>query len=195
VTAVSCAGTGSIHQALAGRRGLWVPLTWELELRPGRSFVWQAAARIARIRNLRTSEEYRAARGRLTAGKRILEGDAVDRAEYTLLWAWTAALALGTAARLTGVTWERADEFSARMLFPFGPETWESTLRFDPATGLLRTFETKRFELRAGFVRPWTLELGAYCELGAITAPTAVSMAWEGAAMTRLDLRLLTETP
>ena len=27
VTAVSCAGTGSIHQAIVGRAGMWLPLT------------------------------------------------------------------------------------------------------------------------------------------------------------------------
>ena len=195
VTAVSCAGTGSIHQAIVGRAGMWLPLTWELQLRPARSFAWHARTRVAGVLRRRLSEEYRAGRGQIATGSRRLEGDALDRTEYALLWAWTAALAPAAAARVTGVTWERLDASTARMLFPHGSETWESTLRFDPATGLLRRFETKRFELRAGFVRSWAAELDGYREFDGIVAPARVTMAWEDDPAVRLELAEAAVTP
>ena len=144
--------------------------------------------RVAGVLRRRLSEEYRAGRGQIATGSRRLEGDALDRTEYALLWAWTAALAPAAAARVTGVTWERLDASTARMLFPHGSETWESTLRFDPATGLLRRFETKRFELRAGFVRSWAAELDGFADLNGRLAPTGVRMLWEEDPVTRLEL-------
>ncbi len=189
-TELAFSGSGAIHQALVGRAGLWLPLRFEARLRPGRSFVWQATARVVGIRR-RAVEEYRAGRGRLAAGGRSLEGESVDRAEYALLWAWSLALAPAESARVTGVSWERVDDGTARMLFPYGAETWEATLRFDPATGLLSRFETKRYELRAGFVRAWAMELDGFADLNGRLAPTGVRMLWEEDPVTRLELEEL----
>ena len=185
---VSASGTGTIHQAVAGRMGIRLPLTWDLRLRPGRFFTWEAVIRAFGIRKVRSAEEYLSSRGRLIAGHRVYESEQIDRAQYAFLWAWTLALAPALAARESSVGWEAGDRSSARILFPYESEVLEATLRFDEGSGFLRRFETRRFELRAGYPRLWSAAFTEHREIGGITIPTSIVTAWEDEPVIRLEV-------
>ena len=183
---ISASGTGTIRQAVVGRMGTRLPLTWDLRLRPGRFFTWEAVIRAFGIRKVRSAEEYLSSRGRLIAGHRVYESEQIDRAQYALLWAWTLALAPARSARASSVGWEAVDPSSACILFPYASEILEATLRFDENAGFLRRFETRRFELRAGYPRLWSAEFTEHCEIDGATVPASIVTAWEDEPVIRL---------
>jgi hypothetical protein len=185
---IDATGGGAIHQALVGRSGAWFPLTWTLRLRPAKLFAWDAKVRVFAIRTVRSAEEYVSSRGRLVAGRRVFDGEQIDRAEYALLWAWTLALAPHAVARRPDVMWEREEPAAARIIFPFEQEMLEARLGFDEHTGLLRRYEARRFEPRAGYPRQWALELDDYRELGGRFLPTELAWAWDGEPTMQLQL-------
>jgi len=188
---VDATGTGAAHQIVVGRSGAWLPLTWSLRLRPAKLFVWEASVRVLGIRKVRAGEEYVSSRGRLTAGRHVHEGDQIDRAEQALLWFWTLAVTPWAAARHPSVIWEAAGPSAARVLFPYQSEVLEALLAFDEDTGLLRRFETRRYELRAGFPRLWSAELDAYRDLASTRVPSRLAFCWDGEPSTRLTLEML----
>lgn len=157
-------------------------------MRPARLFSWEAVVRVLGIRKVRSAEEYVSSRGRLVAGRRLFESEQIDRAECALLWAWTLALAPDAALRHSGVAWEAAGATDARILFPYESEVLEARLAFDDASGFLRRFETRRFELRAGYPRAWSLELGQYREMSGVSVPASLIAAWEDEPQVRLEL-------
>ena len=168
--------------------GTRLPLTWDLRLRPGRFFTWEAVIRAFGIRKVRSAEEYLSSRGRLIAGHRVYESEQIDRAQYALPVGLDAGVGAGLVARESSVGWEAVDPSSARILFPYESEILEATLRFDEDSGFLRRFETRRFELRAGYPRLWSAEFTEHREIGGITVPTSIVTAWEDEPVIRLEV-------
>ena len=188
---VEAGGPGAIREALVGRHGTWLDLAWELQLVPGRELAWRGSGRAFGLMRIRVVEELRDGRGRLAIGKRVVDGPDVDRAQATLLWAWTLALAPGHALDRSDVTWEPHGPVGARVLHAHGTELLESLVRFDGESGLLRCVEARRWELAARRTRSWTLELDDWRELGGRLAPGAAVASWEGEPALRLTLTRL----
>jgi hypothetical protein len=188
VEALSLAGSGSVRQPLIGPLDLWLPMSWEARLAPGREFVWHARVRLLGLPLRSASDEFRGDRGRLAVGRRSAAGDGIDRTEYAVLWAWTLLLAPREAVTRPGVVCEPVDPATARVVFPFRDERWEATLRFDPGSGLLARLETHRFEPRSGFPLRWTVEVERYAAFAAGTCPASVLTRWEQEPAVRLLL-------
>jgi hypothetical protein len=188
VQSVSLGGRGSIHQPLLGRRGAWLPLTWEAQLLPARAFVWRGRVRLLGVPLLRGSDEFRSGRGRFVMGRRTVEGDGVDRAEYTVLWAWTLLLVPEPTLARADVSVEQVGTGRARVLFPYGTETWECTLGLDPASGLLNRLDTHRVDIRTGHPRRWSVEVESYRPEAGRAVPAALLTRWEEDPALRLRI-------
>ena len=194
VDSVTFAGRGAIRQQVAGSYGVWVPLTWDAELLPARAFVWKARVRVAGVPLRRVSDEFRSDRGRFVAGRRVLSGDAIDRAEYTMLWAWTLLLAPREGLTRAGAFCEAVDETTARLDYPFRGETWECTLRFDSASGLLSRLDTHRVDIRTGHPQRWSAEVGRWAASDGHAYPAAVLTRWSGDPAVRLEVERVAAT-
>lgn len=188
VESLGFSGRGRIRQPVLGPLGLWLSLTWEAELLPGRAFAWRARACLLGLPLLRASDEFRRDRGRLAIGRRVFNGDAIDRAEYAVLWSWTVLLALPSVLGRPGVLFEPVDGATARLLFPFRAETWEALLRFDAGSGLLTRLETHRVDARSAYPRRWSVEVEGYGVFGGRRLPAAVVSRWEEEPAVRLTL-------
>jgi hypothetical protein len=184
---VRARGRGGFRQPLAGSLGFWIPMRWELHLVPASDFVFLASVRLLGRSVLRGGDEYRDGRGRFRMGRRTLDGPAVDRAEYAALVGWTAVLAPGALVARSGVIAERGDGPDAvRVVFPFGTETWECVLRFDPAGGLLSRLETHRDDLRGGS-RRWSAEVERWTTRDGRPSPERVLTRWEETPAVRVE--------
>jgi hypothetical protein len=188
VDLVEARGTGGIRQPVVGSHGYWLPMRWSVHLVPGKEFVFLERVRAAGIPLRSGGEELRDGRGRFRKGRRVLAGHAVDRAQHAALWAWSLVLAPGFALRHPGVFVERAGDDGARLAFPFGSETWECTLRFDPATGLLRRIDTHRDDARDGRSRRWSAEVERWGTRGGHPSPGRLLTRWDEVPALRLDV-------
>jgi hypothetical protein len=198
VELVEFAGRGGVRQPIAGRLGVWLPVVWEAYLVPAHEFVWLARVRPLGVPLMRAGDEFRDGKGRMRVGRRYFEGDGYDRAEYTVLWAWTLLFAPGEVLGIAGVVVEAAGEAAVRIAFPFRTETWEYALRFDEESGLLRVLETHRFEPRSGNALRWSAEVESYGALGGRPGrpcPEAVLTRWQGEPAVRLELERVDVRP
>ena len=185
---VSLAGRGAVREAVLGAAGIWLRLSFSLDLVPAREYRLEALVRLLRLAGPAMRSGFVRDRGILAFGKRTFEGQAVDRAEQTALLFWTVALAPGVLGRLAGVTWETRGEAEARLVHPFRGEVLEAVLRFDSHSGQLATFEAMRHEVRAGRPVPWTVAVGPYRPVAGRLVPSEVTAAWDGTPSLRLEL-------
>jgi hypothetical protein len=118
----------------------------------------------------------------------VLTGDAIDRAQYAELWAWTFVLAPRSAFALPEVVAEPVGANAVRVLFPYGTETWQATLRFEADSGLLAGFETHRQEASTPAASPWSLEVTAWGSLAGRAFPAEVLTRWRARPAVRLRL-------
>lgn len=180
-------GTGAARQPV-GPLSVWLALAYQARLVPSRGFVFLARARLLGLPLRRIAEEYRDGCGRYRAGRRVLTGDSIDRAQYAELWAWTFVLAPRAAFALPEVVAEPVSATAVRVLFPFGTETWQATLRFDADSGLLAGFETHRQEPSTRGASPWSLEVTAWGSLAGRAFPAEVLTRWRERPAVRLGL-------
>jgi hypothetical protein len=181
-------GRGAMRQEVVGRSGFWFPIVWEAYLVPGSEFVWVAQVRALGLPFSRAGDEFKDGKGRARIGRRVFDGDGYDRAEYTLLWAWTLLLAPQEAQARPDVVIEPAGSDAARVSFPFRTETWGCTLRFAPEDGLLRVIETHRFDPRSGQARRWSAEVERWSSAGELPHPETVLARWEDRPAVRIEI-------
>jgi hypothetical protein len=181
---VQASGDGGSRQGL----GFWLPLAWEVHVVPARDFVFLARARLARIPLGRTGDELRDGHGRFRVGRRVVDGDVVDRSQHAALWAWTLVLAPASALRRTDVFVESAGDDRARVAFPFRSETWECSLAFDRETGLLRRLDTHREEIATGRSLRFAIEVEQWRARDGRPTPARLLTRWDDVPAFRLDV-------
>lgn len=185
---VEAAGRGGVRQPIAGSVGYWLPLRWSLHLVPGAEFVFLGQVRLAGIPVVSGGDELRGGHGRFRMGRRLLEGDAIDRAQHTALWAWSLLFAPGFALGQPGVVIEPLEDEAVRLAYPYGAETWECLLRFDAATALLLRLETHRDDAALGRARRWSVEVVRWERCNGRPSPGRVLSYWEETPAVRLDV-------
>lgn len=118
----------------------------------------------------------------------VMEGPKVDQGANLALWAeagWFPSVWL-TDPRSS---WEPIDATSARLLVPFGDDTEELTLTFDPDTGLLTRMESMRFKGEEDETKTrWLNEALDWDVLDGVPAPMTTTVTWsdEGTPWARL---------
>jgi hypothetical protein len=187
VTLVQASGRGGSRQPL----GFWLPLAWEVHVIPANSFVFLARARLAGIPLGRTGDELKDGRGRFRAGRRVVDGDAVDRAQHAALWAWTLVLAPAATLDRTDVFVEQVTDDRVRVGFPFRSETWECGLAFDAETGLLSRLDTHRDDFATGRTLRFAIEVERWAARNGRRSPARLLTRWEDVPTLRLDVERL----
>jgi hypothetical protein len=119
--------------------------------------------------------------------RRSLDGDAVDRSLWPLVWAWTLLLA-PESADAGGASFETVDATTARALLPFRSEMWDATLRFDGETGLLARFETHRADPVTGAPLRFGLDVRGHGTIDGHPVPRELHADWAGLPVLRLTI-------
>ena len=124
----------------------------------------------------------------------VMEGPKIDQGANLALWAeagWFPSVWL-TDDR---VAWEPIDASSARLLVPFGDETEEFILTFDPETGLLDGMASMRFKGEEDETKTlWLNEALDWEVLDGVPVPMTTTVTWadEGTPWARLRTEELT---
>jgi len=134
---------------------------------------------------IRVNESYVDGRSRLELPFGVTEGEPkVAQAANLGLWAesiWLPSVFL-TDRR---VRWEADDENTARLIVPFDEQEEEFVVRFDPATGLIRTLESLRYKNETSAEKTlWVNEVLAWDDREGKLVPGEASVTWidEGVA-------------
>ena len=185
---VEASGRGGIRQPVGGSFGYWLPMTWSLHLVPGSEFVFLARARAAGIPLRSGGDELRDGRGRIRLGRRVVDGEGADRAQHTALWAWSLLFEPRFALGRAGVVIEPAGDAAVRLAYPYGTETWECTLRFEAASGLLRRLEAHRDDAAMGRARRWSVEVERWTSRAGRPSPERLLTRWDEVPALRMDV-------
>ncbi len=118
----------------------------------------------------------------------VMQGPKVDQGANLALWAeagWFPSIWLTD----TRTRWEPIDATSARLVTPFGDETEEFTVTFDPDTGLLERLESMRFKGEEHDTKTrWVNQALDWDVLDGVPTPMTTTVTWadEGTPWARL---------
>lgn len=190
-THVEAFGSARVRRRVLRRFQAPVPVSWELDLAPGRAFRWDLTLRVRGRPLVGAFAEFRDGRGRFRTGRRPHEGPDVDRSERALLWVWTVAFAPEALLAAPSSAFEPLDDGIALRVSP--PEA-PHRLRFGD-DGLLHRIETERYNLETASPEPWHATLEDYRPYGHLRAPREIATAWGDRSATRLTVTKLIRTP
>lgn len=135
------------------------------------------------------NEWYLDGRGRLDLPFGVSDGPNIDQGANLALWAeavWMPSVwVTDPAAR-----WEPIDDTTALLVVPFGVETEEFTVTFDPQSGLLERMESMRFKTVSDEARIlWINQAAEWGEVNNHPVPLRTSITWgdEDSPWARLD--------
>jgi Family of unknown function (DUF6544) len=155
----------------------WMPVTFWSEHRAGWSGLQLLAVTWYRIPILRARDAYLDERGEMTIGRRSVSGPEMDQGENLFLWA-ELVLVPSVLATRPGVRWEPIDDFTARLVFPFGDTHDEMVFQFDPATGLLEHGTAMRYQRVGGPKIGWRIGYHGWRWFDAGLYPSKITVTW-----------------
>jgi hypothetical protein len=155
----------------------WMPVTFWSEHRVGWSGLQLLAVTWYRIPILRGRDHYIDGHGEMAIGRRQVSGEEIDQGENLFLWA-ELVLVPSVIATRPGAHWEPIDEYSARLVVPFGDAKDELVFRFDPVTGLLADGTAMRFRDIGGPKVGWRIGYYAWRWFDTGRFPSRITVTW-----------------
>lgn len=173
--------------------GLTLPVRWRFTHATGQDYRHHIEATIFGMRMLTVEETFVDGTARLELPFGVAEGPEVDQGANLALWAeaiWMPSVWITDPQ----ARWEPVDQHTALLYVPSAPgdeATGEETFlaRFDPATGLLRLFESMRFKGEDATGRTlWINEALTWGELEGWMLPVETTVTWydDGSPWARL---------
>jgi len=148
---VTAWGNGKIKSDLPVVGSVWLPISWELHLKPGEAFIWKVVITWFTRPFLRGGEYYSGSAGKYKMGSQILESGFIDKSEFIHLWIYSILFAPGALLTLRDVSLEDKNEEVIWMTLDTQQISWNKfKLAFDKTLGLLTKIETKRTTSRDG---------------------------------------------
>lgn len=161
------------------RRGMWFPAQWKGSYAAGRGYRRDMDLTWFGRTVLRAADVFVGGRGKVTAGGRVLgAGPEVDQGANMTMWAegiWMPSVLL-TEPR---VRWEKVDDRTARLVFPFGDGEDSVLCHFDPQSGLLAEITGLRYREPGGEHEPWRIEFTEWGEFQGLKMPAGLRVIWE----------------
>jgi hypothetical protein len=159
----------------------WLPVTFWSEHNVGWSGLQRLAVTWFGRPVLRGFDQYVDGRGAMTIGGRRTVGHEIDQGENLFLWAEVVLLPSVLATR-PGVRWEPIDDHCARLQVPFGDDSDELIIHFDPQTDLLTRCRALRYREVGGPKLGWRIDYERWRPFDAGRFPARITVAWEDQA-------------
>ena len=158
--------------------GITFPARWRFTHQAGEAYRHDIVTTIFGMPLMRIKEVYADGHARLELPVGVSEGPKVDQGANLALWAeaiWYPSVWL-TDPR---VAWEPVDEETAVLAVPYGEKQQRFVARFDPATGMLRFFESMRYKGEESEGKTlWINEVTRWEALEGTVAPTGAEVTW-----------------
>ena len=158
--------------------GVTLPVRFRFTHLAGRDYRHEIETTLYGLRVLSIDETFLDGTGRLELPFGVSEGPAVDQGANLALWSETVWM---PSVWVTDphARWEPVDEHTALLVVPFGEQEEVFVARFDPATGLLRLFESMRFKGEDATSKTlWLNEVAGWGSLGERRLPIETEVTW-----------------
>lgn len=169
--------TLSVYGRAEANFGFWVPLRYRLVHHAGHAFERYMEVTWFGLPILKAIDRYFQGKGKTGPLGHEAVGPAVDQGANMILWAEGPLMPSIWASEC--LRWESIDETTARLVFPFGDETDELTVSFDPKTGLVSSIKALRFREPDGDKEPWRVDFLSWHTKDGVTLPTRIAVVWE----------------
>jgi hypothetical protein len=186
VTSAVISGRASLRLA-----GITFPTRLRFTHVAGQDYRHYIEATIFKFPLLKVNEYFLDGHSRLELPVGIIENEPkVDMAANLGLWGesiWLPSIYI-TDPR---VRWEAIDEFTARLVVPFGDEEDTFTVIFDPQSGLIQRMEALRYKQATdGEKTRWLLEALEWDRFNSILVPSLSTVTWEDEGLPWLTITL-----
>lgn len=158
--------------------GLWLPLRYRLVHRPGHAFERYMEITWFGLPVLKAIDRYVGGMGMTGPVGHEATGPAVDQGANMILWA-EAPLLPSLWLTDSRLRWKAVDDTTARLIFPFGNETDELTVHFDPASGLVAQITALRYRDEASGKIPWRVDFLTWQTANGAKLPARIAVTWE----------------
>lgn len=159
---------------------LWAPLTWQIHLIPGESFIWKIRLVWFNFPVAQGGDGYINQHGLFKMGTQVLDGENMDYSELVMLGMYSLIFAPGALLDLPYAAWQPVDEHSARLVWPLGGRSLEYNVTFNPENHLIARVETQRPGNRTGSLFPYVFSLSDKALFNEeINLPDQLGTAWE----------------
>ncbi len=159
--------------------GITFPSRFRFSHVAGQDYCHDIESTLFGLRLMRVHEAYVDGRSRVELPFGVTEGEPkVEQAANLGLWAESIWLS-GVFLTDERVRWKAVDEHTALLIVPYGEAEETFVVRFDPATGLIRTLEAMRYRSEASEEKTlWLNEILAWDERNGFLVPSEASVTW-----------------
>ena len=158
--------------------GITFPARWRFTHQAGAAYGHDIVTTIFGLPLMRVKEVYADGHARLELPVGVSEGPKVDQGANLALWAeaiWYPSVWV-TDPR---TEWTPVDDETALLTVPWGEGEQTLVARFDPATGMLRFFESMRYKGEESVGKTlWINEVAAWGELNGELSVTQAEVTW-----------------
>ena len=159
------------------RTGLWMPMRFAAYHRLGYDFVRRMEVTWFNIPFLKGVDSYVDGAGVMNINGAITKGPEIDQGANLAMWC--EALIFPSALNVPGVRWTSMDRDSAILTFPFGDETDQAVIYFDPVTGFMRRCSAWRYKAGGDSKVQWHVTYLGWRQMGAFRFPERVQVEWQ----------------
>lgn len=178
---VSAWGVGKLRADLPIAGTFWLPIAWELHLKPGESFIWRVTVTWFTRPFIRGGEGFYASQGMYKMGSRIQESEFVNQSEATNLWIYTILFAPAAIADNSEISFQTHDASTIWLTINSSlSEIEQFKLMFNGDSGMPNRIDTRRTTSRDGTLEKFSATIrksNLFPSVGLL--PSEIDFAWD----------------
>lgn len=183
-------GKGRIRSDLPVIGSMWLPITWELHLKPGEAFTWRVVVTWFNRPYLKGGDSFSGEQGMYKMGSEILETEFITKSEITNLWMFSILFSPNLFTTLKDLTWQVVDDSTVWLKVPSPTPVFDQfKLFFDEGSSRLLKIDTQRITSRDGTLLEFhTKAIASSSFDGVGVLPSQIEFAWDSSPYLKLTV-------
>lgn len=184
-------GNGRIRSDLPVIGSMWLPIAWELHLKPGEAFTWRVVVTWFTRPFLRGGDAFFSNQGVYKMGSEIQESEFISKSELTNLWIFSILFAPAAFALMRDASWQVVDDSTVWLKVPPPAPVFDQfKLTFDNVSGRLLKIDTQRTTSRNGNLLEFHASCSESSRFEAIgSLPNLIAFAWDSSPYLNLKVK------